>query len=239
MTTATINPKQLNSTQLETIKYLKPAQLTSLLAAARKHSVRDYTILLTAYTHALRITEVGRLQLQDYDTSTHRLRMRRVKKGHSPSYLTSEEAHKALTQWLKIRGPLSGPLFCSRRSKLGRETQPTELVKGISKRMLHNIFVKYATLANLPEDLRHFHVLRHSCAVHMVDKKIPLVQIQDWLGHKNIASTIVYAKVSDMARDDTARIFHDEMDGMTASMRIAGSTGYAKQGIQWQKDKKK
>lgn len=211
---------------LDTIKYLSVPQLNALLAAARKHSVRDYTILLTAYSHAMRISEVGRLQVQDYNPETRRLKMRRVKKGHSPSYLTSDDVAKALTQWLKIRGSLSGPLFVSRRSKLGTSALGTTLPKGISKRTLHDMFYKYATEANLPEDLKHFHTLRHSCAVHMVDRGIPIVQIQDWLGHKNIASTSVYARVSDVKRDETAGAFYGS--------RNSGNSD----GVQWKKDKR-
>ncbi len=40
------------------------------------------------------------------------------------------------------------------------------------------------------------HMFRHSRAVHMVDAEIPIAYIRDFLGHENISTTMIYAKVS-------------------------------------------
>lgn len=53
----------------------------------------------------------------------------------------------------------------------------------------------YGAIAGLPADKCHPHVLKHSCAVHLLnEKKLSIIELQDHLGHANINSTMVYAK---------------------------------------------
>ena len=52
-------------------------------------------------------------------------------------------------------------------------------------------------------DLRiagHFHMLRHTSATQMLNNGIPLPVIQAILGHSNISTTQIYAKVHDELR---------------------------------------
>src|SRR6267154_4894889 len=192
-------------TRHETIKYLSKQDIDKLLQYVKPHSIRDYTILLIAYNHGLRASEVGLIKLSDYKQVEKRLYVTRVKGGISNSYLVSDEGAKALKLWILIRGNTLGPLFVSRRTIISEETE-----SGISRKQLDNIFKDYSRKIGVDKDKQHFHVLRHSIAVEMVDRGIPLVQIKDWLGHRNINSTIVYANVSDKTRDETARmIFQD------------------------------
>ena len=214
-------------TRHETIKYLSKPDIERLLQSVKPHSIRDYTILLIAYNHGLRATEVGLLKLSDYKQLEKRLYITRVKGGISNSYLVSDEGSKALKLWIAIRGNQPGPLFVSRRTVINENTE-----MGIGRKQLDNIFKDYTRrLSNPPiaKDKQHFHVLRHSIAVEMVDRGVPLVQIKDWLGHRNINSTIVYANVSDKTRDETARmIFQDNTRENDKNSKV-----------NWKKDKKK
>jgi integrase len=70
----------------------------------------------------------------------------------------------------------------------------------LSKRWIQALFARYATLANLPPNRRHVHSLRHSCATHLLDAGEPIDFVQDHLGHRNIESSLVYARVSDRRR---------------------------------------
>lgn len=219
---------------IDTIKYLTPSELSSLLTHVRSKSIRDYAIIQTAVSHALRISEVGKLQLSDFDADNRRIKIRRVKNGPiGIQYLLSDDTLKALKNWVSIRGKATGPLFASRRSKLGQGKETPE--QGITKRTLHTVFKDYAIAAKLPEDKQHFHVLRHTCAVNMVDKEIPMRNIADWMGHRNINSTMVYARVSDMARNATAEKFYGEQKEREP-VRAKRKTMIEK--VQWKKDKK-
>ena len=59
--------------------------------------------------------------------------------------------------WLKHRGTDSPILFHSRRGL------------PISRQMLEVLMKEYADRAAIPEDKRHFHVLKHSIATHLLD----------------------------------------------------------------------
>jgi site-specific recombinase XerD len=63
----------------------------------------------------------------------------------------------------------------------------------------------YCELASIPRPKDHFHVLRHSIAVHMADAGTGVADIQDWLGHKAISSTMVYMKITNVSRARTAK----------------------------------
>ncbi len=65
----------------------------------------------------------------------------------------------------------------------------------------------YAEHARLPENKWKFHCLRHSIAVHLLDADADISFVQDWLGHKNIQNTMVYAKYTTAKRDANARKF--------------------------------
>lgn len=222
---------------IETIKYLTEQQVEAVLEVAKKHSTRDHTAMLLAYTHGLRVSEVGLLQLKWYDPNTRRIMIQRLKHGYRIQYLTSEECQKAMNKWLKIRGELTGPLFPSQQTKIGgkkAEDKDTPDTKGISKNQLELLFKRYATEAGVQEDRRHFHVLRHSCATHMVEKGVPLVQIKDWLGHRNISSTVIYASVTDMTRDKTAEMFFTK--DKEERQKKEEKKERKEKGVQWGKD---
>lgn len=222
--------------QIETIKYLAEAEISAVLEVAKKHSTRDHAIILLAYTHGLRVSEVGLLQLRWYDPNTRRITIQRLKGGYRIAYQTSEECHKALTKWLKFRGELLGPLFPSQQTKIGgKADKDIPDAKGLSKSQLELLFKRYATEAGIDEDRRHFHVLRHSCGTHMTEKGVPIRQIQDWLGHRNINSTVIYASVTDMTRNKTAELWFTR-DAEEKQKREEKKERKEK-GVQWGKDK--
>jgi len=64
---------------------------------------------------------------------------------------------------------------------------------------------RYGKKAGIPEDKCHFHVLKHSIATHLLDAGADIRFVQDWIGHKNIQNTVVYAQISNRAREEQAR----------------------------------
>lgn len=181
------------------LHYLTKEEIHKLLSVIAVRSARDYAIWSVAYWHGLRASEVGKLQLSDWRGDTSRLFVRRAKGSNSGEYLCRDVVAAAIKAWLKVRGSDPGPLFPSRRGS-----------RPISRQRLHNLMREYCELAHILHPRNHFHVLRHSIAVHMADKGIGVAQIQDWLGHKDITSTMVYVKITAFARSQTANLLYTD-----------------------------
>jgi site-specific recombinase XerD len=71
--------------------------------------------------------------------------------------------------------------------------------------MLDVLIKDYGEKAKLPDDKRHFHVLKHSIATHLLDTGADIRFVQDWLGHANIQNTVIYAQISVGSREAKAR----------------------------------
>jgi site-specific recombinase XerD len=52
-------------------------------------------------------------------------------------------------------------------------------------------------------------VLKHSCGTHLLEKLGDITLVQDWLGHKDIKSTMEYAKVVNPSRERAAKRLRD------------------------------
>ena len=173
------------------IKFLTEDELARLFSVI--HSVRDRAIFELAYRAGLRASEVGLLQLRDYDPKADRIFIHRLKGSNSGHHhLMSEEA-RALRAWLTVRGSFPGPIFLSKQKR------------PIDRTTLHLLMKKYGAAADIPSHLRHFHVLKHCCATHLLSKGFGVERVQDWIGHANIQSTMEYAKVTNARRDDMAQ----------------------------------
>jgi type 1 fimbriae regulatory protein FimB/type 1 fimbriae regulatory protein FimE len=95
--------------------------------------------------------------------------------------------------WLKSKRIDSPILFPSRRHL------PAD------RQMLDVLIKPYGAEANIPKEKRHFHVLKHSIATHLLDADADLRFLQDWLGHANIQNTLIYASLVSQSREQKAR----------------------------------
>ncbi len=161
-------------------------------------SKRDRALFSVAYHHGLRASEVGRLQLSDLRLDAGRIYVTRLKGSHSGEFRVLDGELLLLRAWIRERGRAPGPLFPSRNRR------------GIGRMQLHDLMVRYATAAGIPRDKRHFHVLKHSCGTHLLTITGDITQVQDWLGHVNIQSTLVYSKVTNKRRDELAERIRKE-----------------------------
>jgi len=183
----------MRSQRVENIHFLTTDELRRLLVAAKKTNARDYAILLTAYRHGLRASEVGLLQASDLDVRRFQLRVHRVKGSFGGQHLMQPDELKAIKAWLRGRDYESPYIFTSnRRSPISRITLD-KLIKG------------YGETAKLPADKRHFHVLKHTIATHLLEAGADLRFVQDWLGHSNIQNTTIYTHLVSSTRMEKAR----------------------------------
>ena len=129
------------------IKFLTEDELARLFSVIP--SVRDRAMFQIAYRAGLRASEVGLLQLRDYDPKADRIFIHRLKGSNSSHHHLMREEARALRAWLKVRGSFPGPIFLSKQKR------------PIDRTTLHLLMKKYGAAAGIPEKLRHFHVLKH------------------------------------------------------------------------------
>ena len=179
--------------RIEKIKFLTPDELRRLLSVAKKNSMRDYALMLTGYRHGLRATEIGLLQVSDLDFRRMQMRIHRLKGSFGGEHLMQPDEVRVLKAWLKSRPHESPYIFTSNRNlPIDRNTLDW-LMKGCGEK------------AGLPKDKRHFHVLKHSIATHMLEAGADLRFVQDWLGHSNIQNTTIYTHLVSHSRTEKAR----------------------------------
>ena len=186
-------PEAPRKTNRSTMAYLSPEEVLAVLKAARERATRDWTMVLLAYRHGLRASEVCGLKLSDIDLKAGSISIRRLKGSlqttqplysHRGQPLLDEMA--ALRAWLRERrSDGSDYLFTSQK---GGKLDRTQFFR---------LFRACAEVAGLPPEKRHPHVLKHSLASHLVAGNVNLALIRQALGHRSITSTMQYVGTSD------------------------------------------
>lgn len=150
---------------------------------------RDHAILELLYATGCRVTELVGLDLHDLDFETGTALV--TGKGNKQRLVPiGSYALNAVGVWLEDRmvvrqeGADSGALFLTvRGNRMSRQT-------------VWRIVEKAAIAAGIDTNLISPHVLRHSCATHMVEGGADLRTVQEMLGHASISTTQVYTRVS-------------------------------------------
>lgn len=173
--------------------YLTAEEVLIVLRVARSRSSRDWAMILLAYRHGLRASEVCSLRLTDVNLKDSSLSIRRLKGSlhtiqplyrHRGQPLLDEVT--ALRRWGQERKP-DGSDFLFLSQKGGR----------LHRSQFFRIFRACALAAGLPPMKRHPHVLKHSLATHLVANNVNLALVGHCLGHRAIGSTMKYVGISD------------------------------------------
>jgi integrase len=178
----------------ETVKYHTKEEVERLFDQI--DDPRDLLLFDLIYRHGLRRKEAALLTLDDF--REERIWIWRVKHGKSCGYRLHERTLLLYQRYLAVRPDDGTPyLFRSRR----RSSQP------LSGGEINRLFHKYALAAGLPQDRAHVHSLRHSIAVHLAEIGWTPADVQYWLGHRDIKSTMVYFRITDRR----AELLHEAM----------------------------
>lgn len=189
-------------------KPLSEEEVESLIAAVVGDdpvSRRDRALLELLYATGARISELCGLSLGDIDLEAGMIRL--YGKGSKERLvpvgsLAREAVHRWLTdgrdslspaRWAR-RGDADAVFLNTRGGRLGRQAA-------------YAIVVRHGERAGLTSHLSP-HVLRHSCATHMLDHGADLRIVQEMLGHASISTTQVYTRVSQERLFDQYRSAH-------------------------------
>jgi len=166
-------------------RYLTEREVEQLIDAARKHSRhghRDATMILAAYRHGLRASEVCGLEWHQIELEAGRLHVRRAKRGTPSVHPIRGDEIRALRR-LRRENPTEAHVFVSERggpmSTLG----------------FHHAVQRLGKAAGMPFAI-HPHMLRHGCGFKLANDGHDTRALQHYLGHKNIQHTVRYTELA-------------------------------------------
>jgi type 1 fimbriae regulatory protein FimB len=173
--------------------FLEPVEVLSVLRSARAKGSREWAMILLAYKHGMRASEVCNLRLDDVDIKNGSIVVQRLKGSLLTTQAMTEHRGepllneiKALREWLRQRtDDGSDILFTSQKG--GR----------LDRSQFFRLFQTVASAAGLPAEKQHPHALKHSIANHLVSANVNLALVKQQLGHKSIGSTMRYINTSD------------------------------------------
>jgi integrase/recombinase XerD len=178
-------------------KALTEDEVDALLAAVVGDEAvarRDRAVLEVLYGTGLRVAELSALSLADLDLDGALLRA--TGKGDKQRLVPlGRHARQALEDWLDPGGrPALAPARWARRGD--SEAVFLNFRGGRLTRQGAWLVVKrHAERVGLGQKLSP-HVLRHSCATHMLERGADIRAVQELLGHANISTTQIYTRVS-------------------------------------------
>jgi len=175
---------------------LSEEQVTALLEAVTgvdPVSLRDRALLEFLYATGARISEACGLSLADLDRD-HRV-VRLFGKGSKERVVPfGRTAAAAMDEWLQHGREHLEPTRWARRGDQEAVFLNTRGAR-LSRQAAWAVVRKYGDRTGLSDQLSP-HVLRHSCATHLLDHGADLRIVQEMLGHASISTTQVYTKVS-------------------------------------------
>src|SRR3989338_278806 len=192
-----------------TVKFLTLEQLNKLFLAPDTSSIqglRDRAILESFFSTGMRISELTSLNKEQIriEPGMHELELGIVGKGGlARTIYFSNSAVEWLKKYLDMRETKHDKEKALFISYSGKDSAPHRL----TPRAIEKNLKKYIILAGLPITTTP-HVLRHSFATDLLSQGVDLRIIQEFLGHKNILATQIYAHVTSKRLKDIHRKFH-------------------------------
>ena len=167
-------------------RFLTAKEVQAMMQAARQGPTgeRDYCLILLAFRHGMRISELLDLHYHDLDLNEGRVNVRRLKNGFSTIHPLRFDEREAIERWSLVRAgwkaaDKTDALFISRRG--------TALSRQQAYRIIRSAGENAGTVTHT-----HPHMLRHACGYELAERGTDTRLIQDYLGHRNIRHTVRY-----------------------------------------------
>lgn len=167
-------------------RFLTAKEVQAMMQAARHGPTgeRDYCLILLAFRHGMRISELLDVHYRDLDLNEGRINVRRLKNGFSTVHPLRFDEREAIESWTQQRSSWKAAgktdaLFISRRG--------TPLSRQQAYRIIRTAGEEAGTVTHT-----HPHMLRHACGYELAERGADTRLIQDYLGHRNIRHTVRY-----------------------------------------------
>jgi len=167
-------------------EYLTPKEVERLIAAAkargRRYGLRDATMILVAFRHGLRVSELCTLRWDQIDFQNAKLHVRRLKNGMPSVHLIGGEELRALRA-------------LHRDDQAGRFVFMTERGAPMTPAGFRKLLARLGMAAKFQFGV-HPHMLRHATGYKLANEGHDTRSLQHYLGHKNIMHTVRYTELS-------------------------------------------
>jgi site-specific recombinase XerD len=173
------------------IDFLTPIELQAVLDAPNARNVygrRDAAMLHLAFASGLRVSELVGLRLSQLDQRAP-VSVHVVGKGRRERVLPLwKETWDALRAWLHVRSTDGdAELFLNARGRAMSRF-------GFAHVLAKHVAVASKTVPALSSKQVTPHVLRHTCAMHMLKATGDVRKVSLWLGHASLQSTEIYLR---------------------------------------------
>jgi type 1 fimbriae regulatory protein FimB/type 1 fimbriae regulatory protein FimE len=164
------------------VEALSKSELLAVLEAAKAHRTRDWLMILIAWRHGLRASEV--VAITGDDLKDGQLEVQRLKGSKRTVQALASDPDPLLNE--------RAGLFDYTRGIKGNQK-----LFAVTRQHFWRLFQRHAATADIPERKRHPHVLKHTIAMQTI-KTAGIENVRQFLGHKSGASTMEYLKVNDL-----------------------------------------
>ncbi len=178
-------PQKPRNVDRRSREHLTPSEVDRLIGAAGKvgrQGHRDSTMILIAYRHGLRVSELVTLRWSQIDLDKCLFHVRRLKNGIPSTHPLRSPELRALRKLLRENSEGDYVFMSERRAPLSSAT-------------VRRIVARAGQLAKLGLPI-HPHMLRHSTGFKLANDGHDTRAIQHYLGHKNIQHTVGYTQLA-------------------------------------------
>jgi integrase len=179
----TVTPKRRPNSELRPREHLTEREVEKLIEAAKRnrHGARDATMILIAFRHGLRASEICELQWSDVEFESGTLHLRRAKGGQTGIHpLLGDELRSLRVLKREANSPF---VFVSERGAPFSTSGWAKLIE------------RAGVEAKMPFSL-HPHMLRHATGYALANKGVDTRTLQGYLGHRSIQSTVRYTELA-------------------------------------------
>jgi type 1 fimbriae regulatory protein FimE len=179
-------PKRQRNAEVRSREQLTPDEVDKLMTAAGRlgrHGHRDASLVLLAYRHGLRVSELVALRWEQLDLKAGLLHVSRLKSGVPSTHPLRGPELRALRRLQRDYTGAGGYVFTTERG--GPLTD-----SGVRK-----IVARAGTEARFAFPV-HPHMLRHATGYKLANDGHDTRAIQHYLGHKNIVHTVRYTNLA-------------------------------------------
>jgi len=187
---------ELPKVENHSLKFLTIDQLDRLLAQPKLATImglRDRTMLEVLFSTGLRVSELVKLDRDQVNLDKREFGV--MGKGRKLRVVfLSEEATKWLSRYEFTRKDMWEPMFIRYSRQKESITSGGEKMR-LTARSVQRMVEKYRKMAKLPVPITP-HGLRHTFATDLLSHGAGLREVQEMLGHKNVATTQIYTHVT-------------------------------------------